>query len=312
MGDTQHGLIARSQLTAAGVTRSQLRWRLHTGRWQRVLPNVFAVFSGELDHRQRCIAALLHGGPDALLTGAAALTAHGFRNVPRDPMLQVLVPPTRNTPSVGFVLVQHTHRPDPFTRRIGPLRVTSPERSVAEAARRCGDPRQVRAMVAEAVQDGRCTVEDLVRELAAAPRAGTALLRRAVDEMVAGIRSVAEGDARAHLARSRVLPRSLWNPRLTTPGGGELPTPDGWIAEADLAVEVDSREYHLSPQDWERTMRRHRRLTEAGALVLHFSPRQIRESPAAFVRSVERAYLTRLAAGHQPRIRTHPPLPHRP
>ena len=175
---------------------------------------------------------------------------------------------------------------------------------MVEAARLCKDARPVRAMVAEAVQDGQCTVQDLVRELQAAPRAGTALLRRAVDEAVAGVRSVAEGDARKILAGSAVLPALLWNPRLTTPGGAALPTPD----------RVESRKWTWR---WRSTRgritchrrtggrtpcRRHRKLTEAGALVLHFSPRQIRESPAAFVKSVERAYLTRLAADYRTRI----------
>ncbi|MET7392234.1 hypothetical protein ABZS66_01870 [Dactylosporangium sp. NPDC005572] len=296
------GIATADQLVKAGITRGRLRWELAAGRWQTVLPLVYATFSGPLQHRQRLLAAQLYGGPEALLTGAAALGVHGFRTAPVDRFVRVLIPHDRRVRSTGFVRVHRTVTPDPFARRDGALRLTSPERSVVEAGRRCEDQRRIRAMVAEAVQGGFCTPADLVREIRHAPRAGSAALRRAVQEVVAGVRSVAEGEARTLLRRSRVLPELLWNPALSTPAGAALPTPDGWVVDADLAVEVDSRSYHLSPEDWERTMRHHARLAEAGAVVLHFSPRQIRDDPRGFVRTVERAYLARLSGGYRSRI----------
>ena len=42
-----------------------------------------------------------------------------------------------------------------------------------------------------------------------------------------------------------------------------------------VAAEVVSREWHLSPADWEKTMARHAAMSAHGILVLHFSPRQI-------------------------------------
>ncbi|UWZ38626.1 hypothetical protein Drose_10525 [Dactylosporangium roseum] len=169
---SQQQIITAAQLRQAGITRGRLRWELETGRWQTVLPSVYAMFSGVLRERQRLIAALLFGGPGAYLTGAAALGVHGFRNVPRDPSIRVLIPHERRIRSSGFVRVHRTTRPDPFARQDGALRLTSPERSVVEAALRCDDPRQVRAMVAESVQAGFCTVNDLVREVGHAPRSG--------------------------------------------------------------------------------------------------------------------------------------------
>jgi hypothetical protein len=41
-------------------------------------------------------------------------------------------------------------------------------------------------------------------------------------------------------------------------------------------AEVDSREWHLSPRDWERTLARHARMGSHGIIVLHFTPGQIR------------------------------------
>ena len=84
-----------------------------------------------------------------------------------------------------------------------------------------------------------------------------------------------------------------WNPRLTTPDGVELPTPDGWIADGAIALEVDSREHHSSPDDWRRTLRRHNVLTQQGSIVLHFTPLEIRTQARQVLRSIEQTYLAR-------------------
>ena len=69
--------------------------------------------------------------------------------------------------------------------------------------------------------------------------------------------------------------------------------PDAWWPDFGVAAEVDSRELHLAPVQWEHTMRRHARMAAAGILVLHFSPRQIREDPAEVIGSLRSALLTR-------------------
>ena len=61
---------------------------------------------------------------------------------------------------------------------------------------------------------------------------------------------------------------------------------DAWWPEAGVAVEIDSREWHLLPAHWEATMRRHARLTAAGIAVIHVSPRQIRTEPDRIVRDI--------------------------
>jgi very-short-patch-repair endonuclease len=68
---------------------------------------------------------------------------------------------------------------------------------------------------------------------------------------------------------------------------------DAWWEEAGVVVEVDSREYHFSAEDWQATMRRHDRLVAQGVLVLHFTPAQIRNAPEEVVGQIRAA----LAAG---------------
>ena len=60
-----------------------------------------------------------------------------------------------------------------------------------------------------------------------------------------------------------------------------------------MGAEVDSREYHYSAEDWQGTMRRHDRLVAHGVLLLHFTPKQIRDQPEEVVAQIRAA----LAAG---------------
>jgi hypothetical protein len=66
-----------------------------------------------------------------------------------------------------------------------------------------------------------------------------------------------------------------------------------------VAVEVDSKEWHLSPEDWQLTMSRHARMSAHGIIVLHFTPRQIRLESDQVIAQIQAA----LAAGRaRPRL----------
>ena len=81
--------------------------------------------------------------------------------------------------------------------------------------------------------------------------------------------------------------------------GKFLARPDAWWPESAVAVEVDSREFHLLPEDWEQTMRRHRRMSAAGVSVLHLGPRQLRTEPRQVLADIAAA----LRVGHPaPRV----------
>ncbi len=64
---------------------------------------------------------------------------------------------------------------------------------------------------------------------------------------------------------------------------------DAWWPDAGVAAEVDSREWHLRPEDWERTLRRHTAMTAHGILVLHFTPAMIRDDPAKVIAEIRDA-----------------------
>ena len=77
--------------------------------------------------------------------------------------------------------------------KFGPLHYALPARAVADAVRDLASLRDVRAVVADAVQRGCCQIQDLYAELTAGPNVGSALLREALTDVADGIRSTAEG-----------------------------------------------------------------------------------------------------------------------
>jgi hypothetical protein len=295
----QGGLVTRSQALAAGLTEGALRRRVSPdGPWRVVLPGIYLTHNGDLTGGQREIAAVLYAGRGCVITGPAALLRMGFR-VPMSGSVDVLIPATRRRLSTSFVQLHRTTRMPGSPWRLDGMLWAPPARAVADAAR-SGDiaQREVRALVADAVQQAQCTVEQLAAELRAGSTQGSGALRAALEEVAAGVRSVAEGDLRKLIVRCG-LPEPMYNARLFV-GEAFLARPDAWWPDAGVACEVDSREWHLSPQGWERTQARHARMSAHGILVLHYAPRRIRSDSAA-VASELRATL---AAGRQ-----RPPLP---
>jgi hypothetical protein len=133
------------------------------------------------------------------------------------------------------------------------------------------------------------------------------LTRRALTEVADGVRSAPEAGLRDVVRSSKVLGEALWNPVLEADDGQILPTPDGLLPDAAIALEVDSRAHHSGPDDWERTLRRHNLLSQHGVLVLHFTPKEIRDEPARVRRMIEHTYLERIAAGVRVRVSVRAP-----
>jgi hypothetical protein len=294
----QHQVIARKQALDCGMTDRMLNYRIRAGGpWQKLLPGVYLTVTGAVSGKHREMAALLHAGPRSVLTGAAAARRHGV-SVPDNGMVEVLVPTKTRCQSAGFVRVRRTGRMPDQVCVDGEVRFVLAARAVGDAARGLRAARDVRALVAQVVQQRRCPIEMLNAELEQGPVSGSALLRGALAEVRDGIRSVAEGDLRVLVKRGKI-PKPEFNARLYDRDDTLIAVVDAWWADAGVAAEVDSREYHYSAEDWQRTMRRHDRLVAQGVLLLHFTPRQIRSAPEEVITQIRAA----LVAGRgRPRV----------
>jgi hypothetical protein len=304
---SQRGVLTRAQALACGITANSIEHRIRrSGPWQRLLPGVYLTVTGQPAWEQFETAALLFAGPNSMITGPAALANYGISR-PKVRRVDVLIPLERDRTSPGFVAIHRTRRM-PTTATVDlALQFAPAERAVADTVRGLGVPAglagltEARAVVASAVQRRQCTVEQLTAELRAGPIRGSARLRSVLAEVIAGIRSAPEGDLR-DLIRASGLPQPLFNAALLL-DGKFLARPDAWWPEFGVALEVDSREWHLLPEHWEQTMARHRRMSAAGINVLHVSPRQIRELAGQLLAEIEAA----LRAGRPlPAITTRP------
>jgi hypothetical protein len=284
----QYQVVTRRQAQLCGMPTSTLdRYIAPEGRWQRLLPGVYLTVTGKATQEQREMAALLYAGPRSLITGAAAVRRHHLHAAGPD-VVDVLVPASVHRQSVGFVRVHRTRLMPEGVYVTGPIRFTKPARAVADAARSLARFDDVRQVVCDAVQRRACTVGELTEEFRAGPTAGSTLFREALAEIGDGVRSVAEADARALILRSD-LPKPMFNARLYDEDGVFIAMVDAWWEEAGVAAEVDSRAYHLTAGDQDRTTDRHDKLSAHGVLVLHFSPRRLKTDPSGVISELRSA-----------------------
>lgn len=283
-------MLSRAQVFAIGITASGLRHRLRPGGpWQRLLPGVYLTVSGEPGREQLDMAALLHAGPVSAITGPAALRSYEIEG-PEPRIVDVLVPAARQRSSCGFAVLHRTRLMPPLVAMSGAISYVLPARAVADTARGLSRESDVRAVVAGAVQRRRCTIGQLLEELAHGPMRQSARFRAVLAEVSDGIRSAPEGDLRDLILKSG-LPMPLFNPSLYL-NGKFLASPDAWWPQAGVIAEVDSRRWHALPEDWSRTMARSAELGAAGLIVLHFSPHQIRTEPGQVLRKIAGALRT--------------------
>lgn len=289
--ERQQGLVLRSQALAGGLSSGAISWRLGRGWWQRVVPGLYATFTGALSDQHRLVAAALYGGPGAQITGAAALRWHGLRYAPADPRVHVLV--LTPHPSRGFIRTLRTTRPDPHSRLRPAMEICSVARAGADAARSGYGLREVRAFLAEIVQRRLASLDMLDDEARHGPNARSSLLRQVLKELRSGVRSAPEAELRTVVESSSILPPVRWNPHLVAADGTPLPTPDGWIQEVGLALEQNSREFHSTPDGWQLTLDRQNQLATYGVLTVHVTPHAVRRQPSRVLATIERAYRER-------------------
>lgn len=295
---SRHGVIRAAVLEHEfGMTRRTIYRRcLPGGPWRRLLPGIILLTAAEPNDRQRVEAALLRGGPHAQVTGLWAARLHGLQRHPRPTTVHLLVPDKRELTSCGFVVVERTTRLPRAVLRDG-VPVAPAHRAVLDGARRMRDFDAIRAMLADAVQRGRCTPQDLAEELELGSQRGSALPRRALTELLGGAHSVPEGDA-FWLWERAGLPPARRNVTICDAQGRYVGKPDVWSDDVALAAEVDSTEVHFGVNGYARTLARNNRYAAAGIVVVQLLPSRIRNEPEAVIAELQRAYA---AAARRPR-----------
>jgi hypothetical protein len=103
-----------------------------------------------------------------------------------------------------------------------------------------------------------------------------------VPKCASGLTLATEADLKTLINGSN-LERPMYNATLYAADGTFLGIADAWWERAAVVGEVDSRQYHLGPEDYARTTARHNRMTAYGINLLHFLPSMLRQEPSTVI-----------------------------
>jgi hypothetical protein len=260
--------------------------------WQRLTRGVLLTVPEPPTRTDWINVGLTLAGPTGAVSGWDAVRIVGLGE-PRPPRREVLVlSRTGRNRVLGGVRIRPTPRPYatwtlPSEHPELPLAVVVHiARAVADTALLYRRLAPVRALVTSAVQAQRCRAEDLLDEADLVPRNHSAPFLEAVADLRDGARSIAEAEA-IHILRRAPVPVFEANVTIVTAGGRVLAVADLLWRELRAVLEIQSRQYHFSEQEWANTMRRHNRLTPYGLALAHYRPAEIRRRASGWAHEVE-------------------------
>lgn len=270
----QHGVVAWRQLAAAGASRSAVSRAVCDGRLVRLHRGVFAVGHRALRPEAVWLAAVLAGGPGAVLSHRSAGALWGLCAEP-SMWVDITVPGDRARRRAHIRSHRGVLHPDDVTSHRG-IPVTTPMRALLDAAEHLSDRALDRAVEqSERLRrfDGFALSALLERS---GGRRGAGRLRSAVgryDENHRFTRSDLE-DLALDLVRDHGLPRPLVNARV---GDHEV---DLLWSQQRVVVEADSWTFHGTRAAFERDCQRDADLQARGYRVVRVTWRRVRDEPA--------------------------------
>lgn len=258
----------------------------HRGPFELVAPAIVKLTTGPPTRRQLLRAGLLHGGPDAVITGLDAARAHQLRRGELPDAVHLLIPATSRVHSTPRIILERTKRLFPVLERDG-FPVASVERCILDAARRLRSESDIAAILTEPVQRRMVLPGMLRAELDAGCRKGSSTPRAVLRAIADGVRSAGEFEVhRWWFARSE-LPRTvLFNVRISQ-GDLLVGIADVFVPEVGLVLPIDSVEHHFAtPAQVEETERQHRAYRSVGLHVMGLRPTRARRDPVGLLRDV--------------------------
>lgn len=301
LGLVEAGVVTRTALTAGGVNGDLGDRLVREGAWSRLAPSVYLARKGPATDAQLVEAARQHIGGPFVVTGLVACRALGVPYVPDEHVLETVIAPGTRVVGSPYLVIHQSGRDLPTWTR-DRVQYAMPVRAVVDAGRRLGDLRSVRALLLGAVCRGFCSAAELAAEVEDGAQRGSALVRRASDDALAGAWSAPEAEAAdlvAAAVRARRLPPFLLNPTILR-HGRRVGMPDGWIPGTGVGWQVDSREHHSDDDDFDATLAVHDGFAENGLTLLHVTPRRLRQLGPAWVDLLCTAVQARPPRGAEP------------
>jgi hypothetical protein len=289
LAEGQHGVVARRQLIARGLSAELVKGRVAAGVLIPLHLGVFALGHSRISREGRWMAAVLAVGPSAVLSHSSAAE---LWSIGRSRGLPEVTRRSGGSKRAGLRLHQtRILEPVDVTLEVG-IPVTSVERTLLDIASRLDD-RQLERAVAAADRTGRLRWPRLRLLLDRTPlRPGASRLRRValrISPRAIDAKSPTEVDFLA-LCREAGLPEPALNVLV-----GEHLVDFLWSAER-LIVETDTYTYHGDPLAFEHDHERTVALVAAGYEVHRATRRMLDRAPAPFLKLVRDSLARRCAS----------------
>ncbi|MBX6750082.1 MAG: type IV toxin-antitoxin system AbiEi family antitoxin domain-containing protein [Micromonosporaceae bacterium] len=285
---TQDGIVARQQALAAGVSAAGIRARLDSGAWQRLLPGVYAGFSGPVPRPAWLWAVLLWAGPGAVLSHETAAELHGLLDkscsVDRPGSfdqpgseVHVTIPWSRTlTPSRGIVVHRRRSMAGIAVPGRQPPR-TRVEETIVDLTQTATSLEEAYAWIARAVNARLTTVDRISIVLRRRSRVRWRReLAEGLGDVAAGCRSVLEMAYRRDVEVAHGLPTAHRQFAITRGGGKNYI--DVRYGRYATRVELDGLAAH-PPHRRFRDMRRDNDAVVAGEATLRYGTADVVGAP---------------------------------
>ena len=266
-----HGIVTRSELLAAGLTRREIERRRERGYLIVEFPGVYRVGHRAPSEEARYMAAVKACGKGAVLSGPAAGWLYGLTRGEAPPP-HVTSPRKRRVTGVVTSRSRHieaaSHRGIPVTTVARTLVDLAAHMSTGALARACH----------EAGVRYRTTPGHVEEVLARRPRtAGAGRLRGVTAGRVPVTQSALERRFLTLLTDNGLpLPDEVNRP------AGSYRVDARW-RRPPLTVELDSYRFHNSRHSWERDRRREREARARGDDLRRYTYGDVYENPAAML-----------------------------
>jgi very-short-patch-repair endonuclease len=266
----QFGLITVNQAREIGLSSDAVHERVRSGRWERVLPEVYRLAGAPRSWHQSLMAAALWA-PGAAVSHRAAAALWELEGCPTG-SVELSTTTSRMTREPWMTLHRISHLDPVDVTRMGPIPVTTPTRTVADLCGVLGRDR-VEPALDDALRRGLTSLPRLrwaAERLGGRGRTGARLLAELLRERQAGWTPPASQlESKVERLLRRVgLPPPVSQYEIRDQGM-LLGRVDFAYPEAMVAIEADGYRYHSGKVAWQRDRVRRNALTTRGWRVLH-------------------------------------------
>jgi hypothetical protein len=273
---SQCGMLARWQLNPLGPDLSIAAAHVRSGHWRRVRRGVYVEFTGPLPRDAELWAAVLRGGPQAVLSHETAAELDGFARGPSR-LIHLTVPLAQHMARVSGIAV---HRSGRLGQARHPAR-TPPRTRIEETAL---DLAQLAATFDDAFGwisrpcSGRLTTPDLILQAMGSRRKvrWRAELTDALADIADGVHTPLENRYLRNVERRHELPAAEHQVLIIR--GSRHEYLDNLYRELGIGVEMDGQAYHPAEERW-RDIGRDNALAADGILILRYGWGDVTDRP---------------------------------